>query len=375
MSPCHGGIVSARIPALQFDVGFSRRAILRDIEIVGLIYALTAVVLLILISWAGVQVMGMTGFFGIVIPYLAALLFFAGFLYRLFKWSKAPNPFRIPTTGGQQKSLNWIRHSRIDNPFTTFQTVLRMASEVFLFRSLFRDLSLRSGTDTAGTQAISYASAKWLWLFAIAFHYALFTTLFRHLHFFTSPVPAPVGWVRNLDGWFEIGIPQVMMSGLILLLAVTLLFARRIFIPRLRYISLLNDYFPLFLLMAIATTGILMRYVEGIDGTSVKELAMGLISFHPVVPKGIGVLFFIHFFLACSLAAYFPFSKLMHAGGLFFSPTRNLANNNRAFFHRNPWNRPVDFHKYADYEDQFREKMIEAGIPVEKDSALPEGKE
>ena len=127
--------------------------------------------------------------------------------------------------------------------------------------------------------------------------------------------------------------------------------------------------------MAIATTGILMRYVDGIDGTSVKELAMGLISFHPVVPKGIGVLFFIHFFLACSLAAYFPFSKLMHAGGLFFSPTRNLANNNRAFFHRNPWNRPVDFHKYADYEDQFREKMIEAGIPVEKDSPSPEGKE
>ena len=341
-------------------------------EIVGPIYALTAVILLILISWAGVRGLGLTGFFGIVVPYLAAILFFTGFLHRLIKWSKAPNPFRIPTTGGQQKSLGWIKHSTTDNPYTTFQVILRLASEVFLFRSLFRNLSLHPQT---GTQHVSYASAKWLWLFAIAFHYALFTTLFRHLHFFTNPVPAPVRLVQNLDGWLEIGLPQVMVSGLILLGAVMVLFARRIFLPKLRYISLLNDYFPLFLLMAIATTGALMRYVAGIDTTSVKELAMGLITFHPAVPDGIGVLFFIHFFLVCSLAAYFPFSKLMHAPGLFFSPTRNLASNNRAFFHPNPWNRPVAFHKYADYENHFREKMVEAGIPLDQDPPSPEGKE
>ena len=338
----------------------------------GLPVALAAVTLLILISWAGVQGLGLTSLFGIVIPYLAALFFFTGFLHRLIKWSKAPNPFRIPTTGGQQKSLDWIKHSTNDNPFTTFQTILRLLSEVFLFRSLFRNLSLRPQT---GAQPVSYASAKWLWLFAIAFHYALFATLFRHLHFFTNPVIAPVRLLQNLDGWFEIDIPQVMVSGIILLAAITLLFARRIFISKLRYISLLNDFFPLFLLMAIATTGMLMRYVAGIDTTSVKELIMSLISFRPAVPDGIGVLFFIHFFLVCSLAAYFPFSKLMHAAGLFFSPTRNLSNNNRAFFHRNPWNRPVDYHKYADWENQFREKMVEAGIPLDKDTPSPKDKE
>ncbi len=338
----------------------------------GLPYALIAVILLILISWTGVQGLGLTSLFGIVIPYLAAILFFTGFIHRLIKWSTAPNPFRIPTTGGQQKSLGWIQHSWMDNPFTTFQAILRISSEIFLFRSLFRNLSLRPQTDL---QPVSYASAKWLWLFAIAFHYALLTTLFRHLHFFTNPVPAPVRLVQNLDGWFEIGIPQVMMSGLLLLAAVTLLFARRIFIPKLRYISLLNDYFPLFLIMAIATTGVLMRYVDGIDTTSVKELAMGFITFRPSVPDGIGVLFFIHFFLVCSLAAYFPFSKLMHAAGLFFSPTRNLTNNNRASFHRNPWNKPADYHKYADWENQFREKMVEAGIPLDEDPASPKDKE
>jgi hypothetical protein len=34
--------------------------------------------------------------------------------------------------------------------------------------------------------------------------------------------------------------------------------------------------------------------------------------------------------------------------------------------HVNPWNYPVDVHTYAEYEDDFREKMVEAGLPVDK---------
>jgi hypothetical protein len=67
------------------------------------------------------------------------------------------------------------------------------------------------------------------------------------------------------------------------------------------------------------------------------------------------------------LVGYFPFSKLMHMGGIFLSPTRNLANNNRAVRHVNPWNYPVEVHTYEEYEEEFREKMIEAGLPVEKE--------
>jgi hypothetical protein len=73
-----------------------------------------------------------------------------------------------------------------------------------------------------------------------------------------------------------------------------------------------------------------------------------------------------HLFLVSVLIAYFPFSKLMHLGGIFLSPTRNLSNNNRSVRHLNPWNYPVKTHSYDAYEDEFREKMIEAGIPVEK---------
>jgi hypothetical protein len=57
----------------------------------------------------------------------------------------------------------------------------------------------------------------------------------------------------------------------------------------------------------------------------------------------------------------------MHLGGVFFSPTRNLANNNRSRRHINPWNYRVQVHTYEEYEDEFRDRMKEAGIPVEKE--------
>jgi len=226
-----------------------------------------------------------------------------------------------------------------------------------------------------GNSGVTYASAKWLWVFAILFHYAMFTTVFRHLRFFTNPVPFPVRFVEGIDGWLEVGIPQVMVSGLVLLGAVCLLLARRLVIPRLRYISLLNDFFPLFLLIAITTTGALMRYIVGIDVPSVKELIMGLVSFRPVMIEGIGQLFYIHIFLVSTLLAYFPFSKLMHSLGIFFSPTRGLANNNRAVHHENPWNYPVKFHTYEAFEAEFRDKMSEAGIPLDDTLASSTGKE
>lgn len=110
-----------------------------------------------------------------------------------------------------------------------------------------------------------------------------------------------------------------------------------------------------------------MRYFYRIDLVNVKELAVGLFSFHPAVPQGTGVLFYVHLFLVCTLLAYFPFSKLMHMPGIFLSPTRNLANNSRMKRHVNTWNHPVRVHTYEEYEDEFREKMREAGLPLDKE--------
>lgn len=241
--------------------------------------------------------------------------------------------------------------------------MVRMAFEVLLFRSLFRNLKgeLKDGKN------LVYGSDKWLWLAGLAFHWTFLVILVRHLRFFTQLVPGPIHIIEALDGFLQIGAPLLYISDGIILAAVTYLFIRRIIIPQVRYISLVADYFPLFLIMGIVTTGILMRYFMKTDVVGVKTLTMGLLSLSPVIPPTVAPIFYAHLFLVSTLFAYFPFSKLMHMGGVFMSPTRNMINNSRAVRHVNPWNYPVHIHTYDEYENDFRDKMKAAGIPVEKE--------
>jgi len=325
-----------------------------------------AVIVLVLIATLGVDVANLHFLFGIIIPYLAFVMFVGGFVYRVIKWGRSPVPFRIPTTCGQQKSLPWIEQDKIENPTTVLGVIVRMALEVFFFRSLFRNTKteLRVGSDGP---KLSYGSAKWLWLGSLFFHWSFLIIVIRHLRFFLEPIPYFVQILESVDGILQIGLPAIYLTDAFFLIAVTYLFVRRIVIPQVRYISLAADYFPLFMIMGIATTGILMRYFYKVDLVAIKELTIGLALFQPILPEGIGVLFYIHLFLICTLFAYFPTSKLMHAGGIFLSPTRNMRSNNRMVRHINPWNYAVEVHSYTEYEDEFREKMKKAGIPVEKE--------
>ncbi len=331
---------------------------------VNYMVSLLAVIVLFILAYVGIEAAGLEVLFGIIIPYLAVIIFFGGVIYRVIGWARSPVPFRIPTTAGQQASLPWIKPARFDNPFSTGAVVVRMALEVLFFRSLFRNTSVR--LDKNGT--LSYIWEKWLWLGALAFHYAFLTVIVRHLRFFTEPVPLPIKLLDSVDAFLQIGIPVIQLSGVVLLAAVIFLFLRRMLISQVKYISLASDFFPLFLITGIALSGILMRYFTKVNVIAAKELAMGLVSFHPAIPKdGIGAIFYVHLFFVSILLAYFPFSKLMHMGGIFLSPTRNLPGNTRAVRHVNPWNYPVKVHTYEEYEDEFREKMIEAGLPVEKE--------
>lgn len=333
----------------------------------GIRFSLAAVVALVLAVFLGVKAAGLTYFFGVVVPYAAILAFLGGVVFKVLIWGRSPVPFRIATTAGQQKSLPWIKHNRLDNPVTKKEVIGRMILEVVLFRSLFRNTKF----EFENGPKIYYQWEKWLWLAGLAFHYCFLVIVIRHLRFFAEPVPFFVNGIERVDGFLQIGLPGVYITDALFIAAVTYLFIRRVIIPQVRYISLPADYFPLFLLLAIGVTGILTRYFTKVDLLKVKQLAMGLVVFNPVVPEGIGVIFFIHLFLVCTLLAYFPFSKLMHAGGVFLSPTRNQPNDSRIVRHVNPWNYPVKVHTYAEYEDHFREKMVEAGLPVEKE--LPAG--
>jgi nitrate reductase gamma subunit len=335
------------------------------------IIPLIAVIILFFIAYLGAQFTGLQYVFGVVIPYLALITFVLGFASRVIGWSRSAVPFSIPTTGGQQKSLPWIKHAQFDCPVTKWQVVVRMALEILTFRSLFRNTRMK--LKEAGR--LAYQLEIFLWVGALAFHYALLAVLFRHLRFFIEPVPFLVQLVENIDSFFRMeiiypafkfGLPNVYISGFVLIAAVGYLFLRRLFVRPAKYISLASDYFPLFLIFGIALSGIFMRYITKIDVTAAKELAMGLVTFRPVIPEGIGALFYVHIFFVSILLAYFPFSKLMHLGGIFLSPTRNMTTDTRARRHINPWNYPVPVHTYEEYEDEFREKMVEAGVPVEK---------
>jgi nitrate reductase gamma subunit len=328
----------------------------------SILYSLVLVILFCALGYLGGSAPGLRMFFGVVVPYGAIAIFLVGLAYRVLRWANAPVPFRITTTCGQQKSLPWIKSNRIDNPSTALGAFIRMVFEIFLFRSLFRNTKseLREGPK------LVFGEEKFLWLGAMAFHWSFLVIFLRHLRFFLDPVPGCVLFLQNLDGFFQIGTPEIYATNVILVAGLCYLLLRRIVDARVRYFSLLADYFALFLILGLAISGILMRYWFKTDISEVKQLALGLVTFAPIVPEGIGALFFTHLFLLSVLIAYFPFSKLMHMGGVFLSPTRNLANNNRIKRHINPWNYPVKVHTYEEWEEEFRDKIVACGLPLDK---------
>ena len=301
---------------------------------------------------------------GVILPTIAFLVFIAGFIRKVLDWSKSPVPFKIPTTCGQARSLDFIKEDRFDCPTSKSDVIVRMFLEIFLFRSLFRNTK----AEVYDGPKIVYGPSLWLWLFGIAFHYTFLTIVIRHLRLFTEPVLPGLAILEFFDGFVQIGAPVLYQSDIIFMGAITALFVRRLVMPQVKYISLGSDYFPLILIFAIGATGMLMRHYFRVDMSDVKQMTMGMVTLNWTNPGNIHPIFFMHVTLVSTLMMYFPFSKLMHAGGIFFSPTRNMANDSRAVRHINPWNDPnITCHSYADYEDDFREFMVEAGLPVDKE--------
>ena len=327
------------------------------------LYSLAAVLLLVALALLGGQAAYLRTLLGVVLPYAAIATFLLGLAYRVSQWARSPVPFRIPTTCGQQKSLPWIKGGWLESPFTTLGVIARMALEILLFRSLFRNtkLELRQGPR------LIYGENKFLWLGALAFHWSFLIVFLRHLRFFLDPIPGFVLALQELDGFFQVGAPVLYLTDVIILAALAYLLLRRLKDPQIRYISLFTDYFALFLLLGLAITGVWMRYFTKVNILDIKRLAMGLVTFSPIVPDTVMPLFFVHLLLLSVLLAYFPFSKLMHMAGVFLSPTRNLANNNRMKRHVNPWNYPAKVHTSQEWEDEFHDKIKAAGLPLEGD--------
>jgi len=103
-----------------------------------------------------------------------------------------------------------------------------------------------------------------------------------------------------------------------------------------RYITALSDHLILALLIAIGVSGLLMKFVAHTDVIRVKQFFQGLyVGQVHVLPAD--PLLLLHLLLVAALMIIFPFSKLLHMPGLFFSPSRNQVDNPREKRHVAPW--------------------------------------
>jgi nitrate reductase gamma subunit len=224
--------------------------------------------------------------------YGATAILFIGVALKIRQYAKVPAPLKIPTTPA---------------PITRAGVRWRMTREVVLFESLFK-------------------SNKWTWLFGWVFHMALLLVLLRHLRYFQQPVWAPVTLIQ----------PFGMYAGFAMVIGLAGLWARRWLVDRVRYISTPSDHLMLALLLAIGGSGLVMRFVEHTDIIAVKTFVLGLMRFDwQALPVDLPLL--MHLGLVALLMAIFPISKLLHAPGLFFSPTRNQADDARETRHVSAW--------------------------------------
>tara|TARA_B100000614_G_scaffold55119_1_gene47841 strand:+ start:419 stop:1150 length:732 start_codon:yes stop_codon:yes gene_type:complete len=230
--------------------------------------------------------------------YFATLILFIGLGYRVYEYASIPAPLKIPTPPA---------------PKTKKGVAVRLFREVVLFESLFH-------------------SAKWTWLFGWLFHFALLLAFFRHLRYVTDPVWFWVSWeIVQAAGHYAAYMMLIGLFGL---------FARRVFVDRVRHISAPSDYLILVLIIGIALSGLLMKWFPT-DIFALKQFFLGLIYFNwSELPSDLMLL--IHLGLVLLLMIIFPYSKLLHAPGLFFSPTRNQTDTARDSRHIADWARKLE---------------------------------
>jgi nitrate reductase gamma subunit len=229
--------------------------------------------------------------------YAATVVLVAGLAVRIADYARTPAPLKIPTTPA---------------PVTGGGVALRLLREVVFFESLFK-------------------GSLWTWLFGWLFHVSLALVLVRHLRYFTEPV-----WT-----WVVLAQPLGVLAGFGMLIGLAGLLVRRIAVERIRYISTPSDYLMLVLLLAIAGSGLAMKYWFHTDVVAVKQFFLGLMYFEWQPLPADGALY-VHLALVAALMIVFPFSKLLHAPGVFFSPSRNQVDNPREARHLAPWAAQLD---------------------------------
>lgn len=229
--------------------------------------------------------------------YLAAAILVVGLAFKIRQYALTPAPLKIPLTPA---------------PLTRAGVGWRLTRELLFFQSLFR-------------------ASKWTWVFSWVFHVALLLVLFHHVRFTLEEFWSPIGMIPLYNNYASVAM----------LLGLAGLWARRFLVDRVRYISTPSDHLMLALLVAIGLTGLGMNLYTDVDILAVKAFVFGLMQFS-ILPLPAEPLLLLHMFLVAVLMIIFPISKLLHAPGLFFSPTRNMSDNPREARHLASWAAKLD---------------------------------
>lgn len=227
-----------------------------------------------------------------VLFYAATALLLYGVIRKVMAYAKTPAPLKIATTPA---------------PTTKGGVAVRLGKEALLFASLFR-------------------SNKWIWILAILFHFGMLFALIRHLRYFVEPVPE----IIVMTQWLGLYAGFAMAAGL------AGLWARRFLVDRVRYISAPSDHLMLALLLGISLSGLAMDFVSPVDIVGLKAFLLGMMTFN-FQPLPTDAILLVHLSLVIILMIVFPISKLMHAPGMFFAPTRYQIDNPREKRHVAQW--------------------------------------
>jgi nitrate reductase gamma subunit len=216
---------------------------------------------------------------------------------RIYRYINTPAPLKIATTPA---------------PITKAGVGMRMFREVVFFESLFK-----------GT--------KWTWMFSWMFHVGLALVILRHLRYAFENPPFLIQVVQP----FGVYAGFIMAAGLLGLLG------RRIFVDRIRYISAPSDYLMLIMLIFIGISGLMMKFVTRTDVAMISDFFNGLWTFS-IGSLPLSFPLVVHLSLVALLMIIFPFSKLLHVPGIFFSPSRNMPDNPREQRHVVDWAKKLE---------------------------------
>lgn len=234
--------------------------------------------------------------------YGATALLVVGLAFKTRQYAVTPAPLKIPV---------------MPAPLTKGGVVFRIFREVAFFESLFK-------------------SNRWIWIFAVLFHAGLLLALARHMRYFQADVWLVVKLIQP----FGIYGGMAMVAGLLGL------WARRVLQERIRYITGPSDHLMLALLVLIGVSGLNMKFLAHTDIIAVKAFFLGLLRFNiQELPTDAALL--IHLGAVVALMIVFPFSKLLHVPGVFFSPARNQVDDARDKRHLAAWAAPMDADREA----------------------------